>query len=542
MHRRLLASPQAPLFALIFACYAYFYQAGGWNQNSRFDLTRAVVEHGAVSIDWYELNTGDKSIRDGVTYCDKAPGVSWLAAPAWAVIWSAHGRPRFPSPDVLAAGAYAATVSAVALPSAIAAIVLFGLLLLLGLSRPWAAGTTLAYSLGTLAWPYSTLLYGHQLVAALHLIAFATLASMRRGAAEVKPWRLAVVGAFLGFGVAVEYSAVLIGLPLMIYALAVLRPRSTLVWIFLGALVPVAALLLYHDATAGGPFTLPYAFSTQVHRHEGWFMGLVRPDFAVLRALTVSERRGLFVSAPWLVVAVPGIALLIRRRAYRAEALACAAAFLGTLWLNISLVDWDGGRTLGPRYLVPALPFLAIGAAGLVTWVVDRPQRWLRRGAVTLFGLLVAISMFLMLAGTAVQPEVPEPEARPFAGYVLPRFLDGRLGVSTQSIDRRFEDYGADEEAWNLGDRFGLTGKASLAPLGIVVAGAALWLFVLLRGGGPGPDPGPARQSGVSKGGGRGTRGRLSGTPEASNPWILASAGNKSDPTPPPATPQAPTV
>jgi hypothetical protein len=495
MHHRLLVRPQAPLFVLIFACYAYFYQAGGWNQNSRFDLTRAMVEHGSVSIDWYELNTGDKSVRDGVTYCDKAPGVSWLAVPAWAVIWSAHGKPHFPSPDLLAAGAYAATVSAVALPSAVAAIVLFGLLLLFGLSRPWAASVTLAYALGTLAWPYATLLYGHQLVAALHLIAFAMLVSMRRGAAEVTPWRLAVVGAFLGLGVAVEYSAVLMGLPLVIYALAVLRPRSTLAWSVLGALVPVAALLLYHDAAAGGPFTLPYDFSTQVQRHGGWFMGVARPDFAVLRSLTVSERRGLFVSAPWLVVAVPGIALLFRRRASRAEALTCAAALLGTLWLNISLVDWDGGRTLGPRYLVPALPFLAIGAAGIVIWVADRPQRWLRRGAAALFGALVAISMFLMLAGTAVQPEVPESEARPFAGYVLPRFLDGRLGENTQSIDNRFEDYGADEEAWNLGDQLGLTGKATLVPLGIVVAGAALWLIVLLRGGEPGPDQGPGSPS-----------------------------------------------
>ena len=31
------------IFTLLFASYAYFYQAGGWNQNSRFDLVRAVT-------------------------------------------------------------------------------------------------------------------------------------------------------------------------------------------------------------------------------------------------------------------------------------------------------------------------------------------------------------------------------------------------------------------------------------------------------------------------------------------------------------------
>ena len=33
---------RALLFALLFTSFAYFYQAGGWNQNSRFDLVRAI--------------------------------------------------------------------------------------------------------------------------------------------------------------------------------------------------------------------------------------------------------------------------------------------------------------------------------------------------------------------------------------------------------------------------------------------------------------------------------------------------------------------
>jgi hypothetical protein len=73
---RLASSPGAALFALVFVGYAYFYQAGGWNQNSRFDLTRAIVERGTLIIDRYEKNTGDESRRDGHYYTDKAPGVS----------------------------------------------------------------------------------------------------------------------------------------------------------------------------------------------------------------------------------------------------------------------------------------------------------------------------------------------------------------------------------------------------------------------------------------------------------------------------------
>ncbi len=39
------------LFVLLFASYAYFYQAGGWNQNSRFDLVRAITNEHTLNID-----------------------------------------------------------------------------------------------------------------------------------------------------------------------------------------------------------------------------------------------------------------------------------------------------------------------------------------------------------------------------------------------------------------------------------------------------------------------------------------------------------
>ena len=37
--------------------YGYFYQGGGWNQNTRLDVIRAVTEHGTLRIDAYAANT-----------------------------------------------------------------------------------------------------------------------------------------------------------------------------------------------------------------------------------------------------------------------------------------------------------------------------------------------------------------------------------------------------------------------------------------------------------------------------------------------------
>ena len=46
----------------LFVSYAYFYQAGGWSQNSRFAMVRAVLEHQTLQIDAYQLHTGDRAI------------------------------------------------------------------------------------------------------------------------------------------------------------------------------------------------------------------------------------------------------------------------------------------------------------------------------------------------------------------------------------------------------------------------------------------------------------------------------------------------
>src|SRR5258708_7418524 len=67
-----------------FVSYAYFYQGGGWNQNSRFDLVRAILERGTLRIDAYRENTEDKTVANGHFYSDKAPGLVLLAVPAAA--------------------------------------------------------------------------------------------------------------------------------------------------------------------------------------------------------------------------------------------------------------------------------------------------------------------------------------------------------------------------------------------------------------------------------------------------------------------------
>src|SRR5882724_788727 len=66
---------------VIFLSFIYFYEGGGWNQNSRFDLLRAMVERHTLQIDAYHENTQDKAHFRGHYYSDKAPGLVFLAVP-----------------------------------------------------------------------------------------------------------------------------------------------------------------------------------------------------------------------------------------------------------------------------------------------------------------------------------------------------------------------------------------------------------------------------------------------------------------------------
>src|SRR5213083_1971510 len=82
------------LFFLTFTVAAYFYGGGGWNQNSQFDLTRAIVERHTFAIDAYASNTGDRSFWNGHVYANKAPALSFLAAIPYAMLHAVFGAPQ----------------------------------------------------------------------------------------------------------------------------------------------------------------------------------------------------------------------------------------------------------------------------------------------------------------------------------------------------------------------------------------------------------------------------------------------------------------
>ena len=149
------------------------------------------------------------------------------------------------------------------------------------------------------------------------------------------------------------------------------------------------------------------------------------------------------------------------------------------LLLNASYFYWEGGWAFGPRQVMPALPFLALGLAPL--W--DRGRT---AGRVVLAGGWIWGAALTLIA-VSTTPQPPASIMRPVTELMVPAFLEGHLALNNQ----RFTDVRGDEYAiwrhadptvsWNLGMPMGLTGRASLVPLGIVWLVCGAWLVSIAR-------------------------------------------------------------
>lgn len=380
--------------------------------------------------------TGDLAFAHDHFHPNKAPGAAWLAVPAYAAIHALVGAVGGDPDDwwTLTVSAWLTTTLSVGLLAAIGVAVFWTTALLL---FPDQAGpafwATIAFAFGTLYFPYATMLHEHDVVAVSLLGGFALLARDALAGRTPPPFRLAAAGVVLGWGAISTYVAVVPVAGIGAWLAWRVRRATPLGWLGLGLAVPFAAIVAYNLAAFDAPFTTNYRFQSSQFLDEGAWLGVLgRPSGEALLGVLVSPYRGLFFSAPFLLLGVFGLGALARSRVRRPEAVLFASLLAFFVLFNASFNGWHGGSGVGPRYLIPALPFLGLAA----TWAF---ARWPRPS-----GALAAVSIATMFAFTAVDPQWPWPTLlrdparspllqEPLREYTLPLFLTGKPGPTLDS-------------------------------------------------------------------------------------------------------------
>lgn len=460
-------------FASFFS-FLYFYEGGGWNQNSRFDLLRALVERHTLQIDAYHENTQDKAYFRGHYYSDKAPGLVFLALPfAEAARWGMRMLgidPESPRGEYVLS--YLVIACAVALPTTLAGMCLFFLTLRFGADLTGAAFAAIVFAIATPMLAYATLFWAHALVGACLLLGYA--AAVRIGDGRREFWWGLAVGLAAGWATVTEYPAAPASALLAFFALSEAWSRGAAArWrvtagVGVGALVCAIVLFGYLQAAFGG-FRPSYSYydpnSFSFMQKQG-YMGLTYPHPDRLLKLLFGCSRGLFFASPVMVAGVVGLWGLAKR--FRGPALVAAAIALYYFLFNASFYWWKAGLSFGPRYAGAAIPMLCLGLG--VAW-----------SSATIIGrrallVLAFCSVFVTLMVVSTSSQLAMQDSCPIVHSSWPAFWAGHMAANRESMLLAREAAGG-YGAINLGQVMGLHGLASLIPLlGMwgVVAGVLL--------------------------------------------------------------------
>ncbi len=473
------------LFLLLLICYTYtFPRWADPNQNSRLDMVFAVIEDGTLQIDRYVENTVDYAKFEGHYYSDKAPGVAFLGIPAYGVLKTALDLPimdglmttlsnnqaltatlredgtglqtwklRFAIAQVLL------TFVGASLPTALLGVMLYRIATAFTANWGYRLLVVLSYGLLTPAFAYAGAFYGHQL-SAMCLFGVFYLVFTRQQSLSIP--LLLIAGFLLGYSVITEYPSVLVVAIMVLYILYNLYRFSDwrrIGWVILTGSILAIGLMVYNTTIYHSPLELGYSYSELwVDQHHTGFMSLTLPHSDAIWGITFSRFRGLFILSPWLLLALPGFVLWWRFGEYRPELVVTIASVLSFFFFNTSSIMWWGGFSIGPRYLLPILPFLTLP-------VLYTLRCW---GNLTWFRILIAVLLGWSLVAVwgltlAEQAFPPDTIRNPFVEYAWPNWKTGNI-------------------ARNMGMFLHLKGTSSLIPLmGMWVIFSFIFLYIYTK-------------------------------------------------------------
>jgi hypothetical protein len=349
-------------FALLapvwFGVFPYNFGLNNPNENARLYTTLALVEHHTPRLDDEVARFGpinDVALLNGHRYAAKAPGVTLAGVPVYWLVWKLAPRlvPFDDGRAWLTMTTLLLRLVVVQLPCFLFLVWLYRWLRRREIDEALALMATAALALGTNYLAYAQMFCSHSLAAATAFLAFAFILDGRRPL---------VAGLLAGAVTLLDYQGAVTSLALALCALDGYRDTKRRLLFGGGALACVLVLLAWQRAAFGSAWRLPFHYMEDEHLRGHMahgFFGFGVPRLAALRALVFDRTVGLWGTSPFAILALAGVIAGRRQRAVW-----MAGAIVAAMIVAVSgITNWRAGWSVGPRYLVTAMPFVVFAAA-----------------------------------------------------------------------------------------------------------------------------------------------------------------------------------
>ncbi len=351
------------LFFSIWLIYLFHF-APFYGGSMRFVyLTMSLAEQGTIKTDAYRDT--DIMPHKGHYYINTNPGLSFIATPAWAIVYHLVYRwlPKTSTVRHQAIHFLSAHFVSFAFTSA-----LFGALTALIIAlfiykrtqRLWRAllGTFL-YAFGSMAFFFSIRFNQNIAIVFCGFLMFVLIFEPEIISVRKRNIQLTILGFVMGLAMFIDLSILPFLIVMSVPILKRMRSVKDVGYIILCALGPIFSLMLYLYSAFGNPFLPPQAYLSGVYSIG--FYGITVPTLKSLLDYLISPKAGLFLYLPYAILSIWYIIKFWNKEKFlgKEEKIIILCTFIAYLLYATSLGSFMY-TCFGPRYMLPVVPFVCL--------------------------------------------------------------------------------------------------------------------------------------------------------------------------------------